>query len=146
MDGDRTAAPPILRTQGLVRSYGPHAGILGVDIEVPRGSVYGLVGPNGVGKSTLIETLGLRLVEGGRRLRNYLNVMTLEAQTLARACGKNHLLNLEPEDLCALTLEAAAMAQAVPISPWQPTSAPEIEAFSLTRPPIAAAVSRKSST
>ena len=38
MDGDRTAAPPILRTQGLVRSYGPHAGILGVDIEVPRGS------------------------------------------------------------------------------------------------------------
>ena len=25
--------------------------------------------------------------------------MTLEAQTIARACGKNHLHNLEPEDL-----------------------------------------------
>jgi hypothetical protein len=38
-------------------------------------------------------------VLGGRRLKNYLKVMTLEAQTIARACGKNHLHNLEPEDL-----------------------------------------------
>ena len=45
-----------------------------------------------------------------RRVRNYLAVMVLEAQTLARACGKSHLLNLEPEDLAALTVEAAAMA------------------------------------
>ena len=49
-------------------------------------------------------------VLGGRRLKNYLKVMTLEAQTIARACGKNSLHNLEPEDLCALTLESAAMA------------------------------------
>jgi len=49
-------------------------------------------------------------IMGGRRLSNYLKVMTLEAQTIARACGKNHLHNLEPEDLCALTIEAAAMA------------------------------------
>lgn len=49
-------------------------------------------------------------VEAGRRLRNYLSVLTLEAQTIARACGHNHVHNLEPEDLCALTMEAAAMA------------------------------------
>ena len=49
-------------------------------------------------------------VLGGRRLKNYLKVMTLEAQTIARACGKNHLHNLEPEDLVSLTIEAAAMA------------------------------------
>ena len=49
-------------------------------------------------------------VLGGRRLKNYLKVMTLEAQTIARACGKNHLHNLEPEDLCALTVESAAMS------------------------------------
>jgi hypothetical protein len=41
--------------------------------------------------------------------------MTLEAQTIARACGKSHLHNLEPEDLCALSLEAAAMSQ-VPLA------------------------------
>ena len=59
--------------------------------------------------------------EGGRRLMNYLKVMTLEAQTIARACGKNHLHNLEPEDLVALTVEAAAMAQ-VPLAgtSWYP--------------------------
>ena len=49
-------------------------------------------------------------VAAGRRLANYLNVLTLETQTLARACGKSHVHNLEPEDLAALTIEAAAMA------------------------------------
>ncbi len=60
-------------------------------------------------------------VEGGRRLNNYLKVMALEAQTIARACGKSHLHNLEPEDLCALTMEAAAMAK-VPLAgtDWYP--------------------------
>jgi methylamine---glutamate N-methyltransferase subunit C len=54
-------------------------------------------------------------VAAGRRLANYLSVLTLEAQTIARACGKSHLHNLEPEDLVALTVESAAMAQ-VPLA------------------------------
>jgi glutamate synthase domain-containing protein 2 len=54
-------------------------------------------------------------IAAGRRLANYLKVMALEAQTIARACGKNHVHNLEPEDLCALTVEASAMAQ-VPLA------------------------------
>ncbi len=53
--------------------------------------------------------------KAGKKLSNYLKVMTLEAQTIARACGKNNLHNLEPEDLCALTVEAAAMAR-VPLA------------------------------
>lgn len=52
---------------------------------------------------------------GGRRLANYLQCIVLEAQTIARACGKSHLHNLEPEDLVALTVEAAAMAR-VPLA------------------------------
>ena len=52
---------------------------------------------------------------GGRRLANYLAVLTLETQTIARACGKSHVHNLEPEDLVALTVEAAAMAR-VPLA------------------------------
>jgi glutamate synthase domain-containing protein 2 len=47
---------------------------------------------------------------GARLVRNYLSTMVLELQTLARACGKSHVHNLEPEDLAALTIEAAAMA------------------------------------
>ncbi|WP_327249924.1 FMN-binding glutamate synthase family protein [Streptomyces sp. NBC_01320] len=54
-------------------------------------------------------------VEGGRRLANYLRVLTMEAQTIARACGKAHLTHLEPEDLVAVTIEAAAMAR-VPLA------------------------------
>ncbi len=54
-------------------------------------------------------------IKAGKKLSNYLKVMTLEAQTIARACGKNNLHNLEPEDLCALTVEAAAMAR-VPLA------------------------------
>jgi glutamate synthase domain-containing protein 2 len=54
-------------------------------------------------------------VKAGRRLANYLKVMTLEIQTVARAAGHNNIHNLEPEDLCALTLEAAAMAR-VPLA------------------------------
>jgi glutamate synthase domain-containing protein 2 len=54
-------------------------------------------------------------VEGGRRLANYLRTLVLETQTLARACGKSHVHNLEPEDLVSLTIEAAAMAR-VPLA------------------------------
>ncbi|ABV93610.1 putative glutamate synthase large subunit-like protein [Dinoroseobacter shibae DFL 12 = DSM 16493] len=80
-------------------------------------------GRDPAGITTQDPGLAARLdpVEGGRRLRNYLKVLTLEAQTIARACGKNHVLNLEPEDLCALTLEAAAMAK-IPLAgtDWYP--------------------------
>jgi glutamate synthase domain-containing protein 2 len=74
-------------------------------------------GKDPAGISTQDEELGARLdpVAGGRRLANYLRVLTLEAQTLARACGKSHVLNLEPEDMVALTIEAAAMAR-VPLA------------------------------
>ncbi|GAA0793431.1 FMN-binding glutamate synthase family protein [Marinobacterium sediminicola] len=74
-------------------------------------------GKDPAGISTQDPELAKRLdpVEGGRRLANYLRVLTLEAQTLARACGKNDLRNLEPEDLVALTVESAAMAR-VPLA------------------------------
>ena len=80
-------------------------------------------GQDPAGITTQDPNLAARLdpIDAGRRLRNYLKVMTLEAQTIARACGHNDLRNLEPEDLCALTVEAAAMAQ-VPLAgtEWYP--------------------------
>ena len=74
-------------------------------------------GQDPAGISTQDPELSKRLdpVLAGRKLANYLKVMTLEAQTIARACGKSHVHNLEPEDLVALTVEAAAMAQ-VPLA------------------------------
>ncbi|EOM75255.1 FMN-binding glutamate synthase family protein [Rhodococcus rhodnii] len=74
-------------------------------------------GRDPAGITTQDPELARRLdpVEGGRRLANYLRVLTMEAQTLARACGKSHLRNLEPDDLVALTVEASAMAR-VPLA------------------------------
>ncbi len=74
-------------------------------------------GRDPAGITTQDPLLAARLdpVAAGRRLANYLAVLTLEAQTIARACGKSHLHNLEPEDLVALTIEAAAMAR-VPLA------------------------------
>jgi glutamate synthase domain-containing protein 2 len=70
-----------------------------------------------VGVTTQIPELEARLnpEQGARWLRNYVTVMVMELQTIARACGKSHVLNLEPEDMVALTVEAAAMAQ-VPLA------------------------------
>ncbi|MFL2551795.1 MAG: FMN-binding glutamate synthase family protein [Arenicellales bacterium] len=77
--------------------------------------------PSGI--STQDPALSSRLDPelGGRKIANYLNCMTLELQTLARACGKSHVHNLEPEDMVALTIEAAAMAK-IPLAgtDWVP--------------------------
>jgi len=48
---------PILRLRGLRRSFGPVRAVDGVDLEVPRGSIYGILGPNGAGKTTAIRMI-----------------------------------------------------------------------------------------
>jgi len=82
-------------------------------------------GRDPAGICTQDDVLAARLdpEKAGRRLANYLRVLSLETQTLARACGKSHVHNLEPEDLAALSVEAAAMAR-VPLAgtSWIPGS------------------------
>lgn len=65
-----------------------------------------------VGVTTQEPSLEARLDPelGARRVANYLRALTMELTTLARACGKSDVHHLEPEDLVALTVEAAAMA------------------------------------
>jgi glutamate synthase domain-containing protein 2 len=70
-----------------------------------------------VGITTQDPQLEQRLTPeiGAKWLRNYLQVLTMELTTLARACGKSNVHHLEREDLVALTVEAAAMAK-VPLA------------------------------
>jgi glutamate synthase domain-containing protein 2 len=49
----------------------------------------------------------LDIDEGAQRVANWFHAITSEVQILARACGKNNVHDLEPEDLRALTLEAS---------------------------------------
>jgi len=50
-------APPVIETHTLTRSFGPHRGIIDVDLRVEQGEVFGFLGPNGAGKSTTIRIL-----------------------------------------------------------------------------------------
>jgi glutamate synthase domain-containing protein 2 len=70
-----------------------------------------------VGITTQDEILEQRLepAVGAKHLKNYLKTLNMELTTIARACGKQNVHHLEKEDLVALTLEAAAMAN-VPLA------------------------------
>src|SRR6267154_1062153 len=87
-------------------------------IGVPAGQCYHChTGRCPVGITTQDPELRKRLVveEAAERVYNFLHTLTLEVQMLARACGKTNVHSLEPEDLCALTMEASAMAK-VPLA------------------------------
>ena len=56
----------VLRVRGLRKSYKAHEVLRGVDMEIPKGAIYGLVGRNGAGKTTLIRLIcGLQKPDGG---------------------------------------------------------------------------------
>ncbi len=48
----------VLTAEGLTKSYGDHEVLRGIKLEVNRGDRIALVGPNGVGKSTLLRLVG----------------------------------------------------------------------------------------
>lgn len=47
----------VIQTENLTKSYGPHRGIVDVDLTVEQGEVFGFLGPNGAGKTTMIRVL-----------------------------------------------------------------------------------------
>lgn len=58
--------PLVVETRGLSKTYGETAALDDVDLMVPRGSTYGLIGPNGSGKTTMLSVLaGLRRPTAG---------------------------------------------------------------------------------
>ena len=60
----------VIETEKLTKFYGPHRGIVDVDLVVEQGEIYGFLGPNGAGKTTTIRLL-LDLIRptSGRALR-----------------------------------------------------------------------------
>ncbi len=49
--------PPALRIEGLEHYYGPLHALAGISLKIPRGEIFGLLGPNGGGKTTLFRIL-----------------------------------------------------------------------------------------
>ena len=59
--------PPTLVIDGLMKRYDTTVALAGIDLEVPAGSCFGLVGPNGSGKTTTLRSVvGLVRPDAGR--------------------------------------------------------------------------------
>lgn len=58
--------PTIVRVSGFVKRYKKHEAVQGVDLEVRKGDIYGLIGPDGAGKSSLMKAIaGVLSYEAG---------------------------------------------------------------------------------
>ncbi|HWR77844.1 MAG TPA: ATP-binding cassette domain-containing protein [Thiobacillus sp.] len=57
--------PPAVEARGLVKTFGDVRAVDGIDLDVPRGTIFGILGPNGAGKTTLLRMLATLLKPDG---------------------------------------------------------------------------------
>ncbi|GII77592.1 daunorubicin resistance protein DrrA family ABC transporter ATP-binding protein [Sphaerisporangium rufum] len=58
---------PAVRVAGLVKAFGEHRAVDGIDLEVRPGEIFGVLGPNGAGKTTMLRMLATLLkIDAGR--------------------------------------------------------------------------------
>ena len=83
---DLSAAPDILTVEGLSVSYGGIRAVKGIDFSVPAGSLMSIIGSNGAGKSTTLNTIAGLLTQGKGRVE-FLgkNVLGRSAYRLVRS-------------------------------------------------------------
>jgi ABC-2 type transport system ATP-binding protein len=55
--GNGRNGAPAIEVRGLVKRFGEHVAVDGIDLDVPAGETFGFLGPNGAGKSTTINIL-----------------------------------------------------------------------------------------
>jgi ABC-2 type transport system ATP-binding protein len=77
----------MIRARGLVKRYGRHLNALdGLDLDVPRGAIYGFIGQNGAGKTTTIRTLATLIVpDAGEAELAGIDVLRHPAEARVRA-------------------------------------------------------------
>lgn len=72
---------PAIQTVGITKSYGDHAVLRGVDLSIPRGSIFALLGSNGAGKTTMVRILSTLLTaDAGTATVNDYDVATQPAK------------------------------------------------------------------
>jgi ABC-2 type transport system ATP-binding protein len=95
--GAEALRPPprtsVLYVTGVKKSYGDHAVLKGIDLEVQPGEIVGLLGPNGAGKTTLVSIIaGIRGADAG-------SVEVAGIDVLQNPGEARRFLGLAPQDL-----------------------------------------------
>jgi ABC-2 type transport system ATP-binding protein len=86
-------AGPAIAMRGLGKRFGDLVAVKGIDLDVPRGSFFGLVGPNGAGKTTTLSmATGLLRPDAGR-------VLVLGRDVWADPLAAKRLLGILPDGL-----------------------------------------------
>jgi heme exporter protein A len=97
---------PAVETKGLVKWYGAHPALRGVDLCVGKGEILALFGPNGAGKSTLLRILaglvrptagsaqvaGIEVGRNGEGVRRVIGVLAHGHQLYETLTGRENLL------------------------------------------------------
>src|SRR4051794_16129635 len=94
-----TASNLAIEVSGLVKTFGDVRAVDGVDLAVPRGSVYGVLGPNGAGKTTTIRMLATLLAPDGGSARVLGHDVVSEADTVRGLVSLTGQLASVDEDL-----------------------------------------------
>ncbi len=88
-----------IEASGLKKSFGDTHAVCGVDLAVPRGSVYGILGPNGAGKSTTIRILATLVAPDAGHARVLGHDIVREASAVRGAISLTGQLASVDEDL-----------------------------------------------
>ena len=84
---------PALAVRGLAKAFGPKIAVAEINVDVPRGSFFGIVGPNGAGKTTTLRmATGLLRPDRGQVWVDGIDVWTDPVAAKAR-------IGVLPEDL-----------------------------------------------
>lgn len=78
----------MIKTENLTKRFGNERGVFGINLDVPKGCIYGFVGHNGAGKTTAIKILcGLLKPDEGKAFINGIEVLPRNIPQIKRSVG-----------------------------------------------------------